>query len=59
MKKLLLSLLLLFPMLVISQRTVKVCGEVDYVVPENQSQAEAKRTASCTEYMENHETEIR
>ena len=41
----LLSLLLLFPMLVISQRTVKVCGEVDYVVPENQSQAEAKRTA--------------
>ena len=28
-----------------SQRSVNVCGEVDYVVPESQSQAEAKRIA--------------
>lgn len=45
MKKLLLSLILLLPMCVMAQRTAKACGEVDYVVPENQSQAEAKRTA--------------
>lgn len=39
------SILLLLPMLVMAQRIVRTCGEVDYVVPENQSQAEAKRTA--------------
>lgn len=45
MKKLLLSLVLLLPMCVMAQRMVKACGEVDYVVPESQSQAEAKRIA--------------
>ena len=45
MKKLLLSLILLLPMCVMAQRMVKACGEVDYVVPESQSQAEAKRIA--------------
>ena len=45
MKKLLLSLVLLLPMCVMAQRMVKACGEVDYVVLESQSQAEAKRIA--------------
>ena len=38
-------ILLLLPLFVEAQRIVKACGEVDYVVPESQSQAEAKRIA--------------
>lgn len=45
MKKLILSLLIICPIFLSAQRTVKACGEVDYVVPESQSQAEAKRIA--------------
>ena len=33
------------PLVMMAQRTARVCGETDYVVPETQSQTEAKRTA--------------
>ena len=44
-KHFLLLIALLFCTGIYSQRSVKVCGEIDYVVPETQTQAEAKKTA--------------